>query len=161
VLTALTHLTDAWAALYSDSALLRTAIGFAHVAGLVAGGGSAVVADRSILRAARRRADPEAREQLVRLHAMHRGVILGLGVVIASGLLLFASDVDTYVHSWVFWTKMVAVGGLFLNGAVVMAAERGAAHGHPRGWDRLVRASTASLALWFLTTLLGAALPNV
>ena len=40
------HAVAWWAALYSGSAVLRTLVSFVHVAGLVSGGGAAVVADR-------------------------------------------------------------------------------------------------------------------
>lgn len=161
MLPALTHLTDAWAALYANSAPLRTGVGFAHIAGLVGGGGSAVVEDRGILRAARRGDETARRHQLHRLRGVHRGVIIGLAVVIASGVLLLASDLETYVHSWVFWAKMIAVVVLLANGGLMIWAGRHADAGHPRGWTWLTRASVASLTLWFVTTLLGAALPNV
>jgi hypothetical protein len=160
VAPALTHLADAWAALYSNSASLRTGIGFAHIAGLLAGGGSAIVEDRGILRA--RRGDEGARlQQLHRLRGVHRGVIAGLLVVIVSGGLLLAADLDTYLHSSVFWLKMAAVAVLLINGRLMMWAERRADRRHADGWTWLTRAATASLTLWFIITLLGAALPNV
>jgi hypothetical protein len=161
VLPALTHLTNAWAALYANSAPLRTGVGFAHIAGLVGGGGSAIVEDRGILRAARRGDEIARLHQLHRLRGVHRGVIIGLVVVIASGVLLLASDLETYLHSWVFWVKMVAVAVLLANGGLMIWAGHRADGGHPRGWAWLARASIASLTLWSITTLLGAALPNV
>jgi hypothetical protein len=41
----LTDLIESWNALYANHAALRTAIEFAHIGGLVAGGGCAIAAD--------------------------------------------------------------------------------------------------------------------
>ena len=42
-----------WTAVYSNHAVLRTAVTFAHVGGLVGGGGCAIAADRATLMLAR------------------------------------------------------------------------------------------------------------
>ncbi len=156
----LTDAANAWAALYSDSAGLRTGLGFAHVAGLVVSGGSAIAADRAVMRAKPLEAI-ERLERVAALHSTHRLVVVGLVIVIASGLLLFAADVETYVASWVFWLKMGCVALLLANGALVMAGGRAVQRQRAYGWALLRGATLASLSLWFLTTLLGAALPNV
>jgi len=154
------HWITDWTTLYSNSAMLRTGVGFAHVAGLLAAGGSAIAADRATLVAWRR--DAESRQAHARvLHGTHRMVVIGLIVVSASGALLLAADLDTYLHSWVFWTKMGLVALLLVNGTVLVHAGRRAQTGHQRAWTRLGYGSITSLVLWFATTLLGAALPNV
>ena len=107
-----------WEHLYSHSAVLRTFIGFAHIAGLVIGGGMAIVADRSTLRAYRRGDDRGV--ELATIRSAHRVVIGGLIVVVASGALLLAADLDTYLHSRIFWTKMALVL-LLVNGIAVRA----------------------------------------
>jgi uncharacterized membrane protein len=151
---------ETWNSVYANHAALRTGLGFLHVAGLIVGGGSAVVADRGTLAAAR--LDPAIRAaQLHRLTNTHRAVLAGLAAVVASGVLLFAADLDTYLYSTVFWGKMALLALLFANGAVLVAAGRRAERGEALGWQRLARASAASLVLWFLVTLAGAALPNV
>jgi uncharacterized membrane protein len=142
--------------------MLRTTVNFAHIAGLVGGGGAAIVEDRAMLAALRHDEDEEVRRQ--RVHAQrrtHRVVLTGLVFVIASGLLLFAADLDTYLYSRVFWLKMALVVLLIVNGLMLTSAEHAAERGEPRAWARLKRAAVLSLALWFLTTLAGAALPNV
>lgn len=156
----LTHLLQSWSSLYSDSASIRTSLGFLHIAGLLAGGGSAVAADRATLVAWRK--DAVSRQTHVRvLHGTHRAVVIGLAVVMMSGLLLFAADLDTYLVSRVFWIKMGLVVLLLVNGTLLVDAGRRAQHGRQSAWTTLRFGSIASLALWFLTTLLGAALPNV
>ena len=155
-----TDLADAWASLYANSAPLRTGVGFAHIAGLVAGGGCAIAADRGTL-AALRRDDSERLRQLDALANVHRVVIAGLTVVIVSGLLLLLADLDTYLHQSMFWWKMACVTVLMMNGAWMLRASNQARQGRAGGWSALRRASIVSLMLWFGTTLLGAALPNV
>jgi uncharacterized membrane protein len=156
----LAHLTAAWASVYSNSAVLRTSLGFLHVGGVLAGGGSAIAADRATLVAWRRDADSRLAHVRV-LHGTHRLVLIGLVAVFASGLLLLGADTDTYLHSRVFWVKMAVVGLLLINGAMIVRAGRRAQHGAQDAWVWLRFGSIASLALWFLTTLLGTALPNV
>ena len=56
---------------------------------------------------------------------------------------------------------MVLVAALLVTGTVLVRTERQAVSGHPAGLRRLQQASVISLSLWFLTTLLGTALPNV
>jgi len=156
----LSHWINAWAALYADSAVLRTGVGFAHVAGLLTGGGSAIVADRATLAAWR--GDAAGRLAQARAcHAAHRIVIVGLIVVTVSGVLLFGADVDTYLHSRVFWIKMALVGLLLANGGLLVQAGRRALAGDDSAWSRLRYGALASLTIWLATTLLGAALPNV
>lgn len=155
-----THAIAAWSSLYSNSAVLRTGVGFAHVAGLLAGGGSAIVADRATLAAWRRDADSRV-AQARALHGTHRIVIAGLLIVSLSGVLLLGADLDTYLHSVVFWIKMAFVALLIANGGVLVRAGRRAQAGDAGAWPALRYGAIASLSLWFVITLLGAALPNV
>jgi uncharacterized membrane protein len=154
------HWINAWTALYSNSAPLRTSVGFAHVAGLLAGGGSAIAADRATLAAWRRDAAGRL-EQARAFHGTHRIVIIGLVVVTVSGLLLLGADLDTYLHSLVFWIKMGLVVLLLVNGSVLVRAGRRAQAGQDAAWATLRFGAVSSLTLWFVITLLGAALPNV
>lgn len=56
--------------------------------------------------------------------------------------------------------KMASIAAPLVNGAAVTRAER---HVLVRqgDWSRLRRVSVVSAVLWLLTTLLGAALPNI
>ncbi len=160
MLSTLAHAAAAWTAWYSDSPVLRTTVNFAHIAGLVGGGGAAIVEDRAML-VALRQSDDVRRRRVDAQRLTHRVVLTGLAVAVASGVLLFAADWDTYLYSKVFWTKMALVVLLVANGVMLTRAERAAAGHHPDAWSRLRRASIFSLILWSLTTLAGAALPNV
>ena len=160
MLDALTPMAQSWNAIYSNHPVLRTGIGFAHIAALVGAGGCAIMTDRTIL--AISRLDPSARlARLGALHSTHRFILTGLAVIFMSGLLLLAADLDTYLHSVVFWVKIALVALLCANGAVIVRVGRRVSAGDVGAWSTLRYASIASLSLWFLTTLLGAGLPNV
>lgn len=148
-----------WASFYSNHAALRTLIGFLHIGGLLIGGGLAISADRMTLRAARRGA-AERLAQLGELRDTHRTVLFSLAAVMISGFLLFAADSDNFLHSILFWVKMGMVAALMVNGFLLTRAERQAEIDVVRGWKWLTITSTISVALWMLTTLAGAALPN-
>ena len=150
---------SSWASIYANSASVRTALGFAHVGGLVASAGPALMMDRAILRAVR--AGSSARgAHLAELEATHPLVLSGLLVVLVSGLLLMAADIETFLQSVTFWIKMGLVTLLILNGWRLrrLGRETGSVHAALRP---LGRAAIASIVLWTLTTLAGAALPNV
>ena len=149
----------AWESLYANSAALRTLVGFVHVGGLIVGGGCAIAADRATLAAYRRRGS-DRRSELDGIRSAHRVVIGGLIAVMASGVLLLGADLDTYLHSWVFWVKMGLVALLLVNGAALRRLAGRDADDDAR-WRLLAYTSGVSLSLWLLTTLAGAALPNV
>ncbi|MDB4905313.1 MAG: hypothetical protein JWO05_97 [Gemmatimonadetes bacterium] len=140
-----------WSELYSHSKVVSVAVTFAHLGALLVGGGIAVAADRSTLRVAAGDADAE-RRHLLDLAGTHRVVIGALVVTVLSGVLLFASDVETFAVSLVYWSKMALVLALLGNGLLMQRAERGAR------WGALRRSAVISLALWLLITLLGVVL---
>ena len=150
---------ESWASIYAASPVLRTVVGFAHVAGLVGGGGCAIAADRAALVAWR--SGVAERESYLRwLPRTHRAVLAGLAAVVVSGVLLAFADLDAYWVSRAFWIKMALVVALLVNGAVLASAGRRVAGGDAARWRALRVTSALSLFLWFLTTLLGSALPN-
>lgn len=149
-----------WASLYANHAALRTAVLFAHIGGLLAAGGAAIAADRATL-IALRRGDTAVRRAQVEALALTHGIVLGgLTLMVASGLLMFAADVDTFLYSRVFWIKMSLVVVLLVNGAILTSTERLIRQGVDDVWGRLRFTSAASLWLWFLIALAGVALTN-
>jgi uncharacterized protein DUF6644 len=153
------HAIESWASIYANSSTTRTILGFAHVAGLIVGGGSAIAADRGVLRAVRQ-APSELTAHLTTIRNAHSVVLGSLVAVMASGLMLAAADTETFLHAPLFWIKMALVGLLLVNGACMRIAERAATAARPQ-WRPLAITAGASLTLWLLTTLAGAALPNV
>jgi hypothetical protein len=155
-----TSFLENWNSFYSNHAVVRTFISFFHIGGLVLGGGCAIAADRMTLRTAKRSV-VERSYQLDALRSTHRIVLVSLAAVALSGLLLFAADSETFLHSRFFWVKMGLVGALMVNGYLLTRAERQAETDAVRGWKWLTVTSTISVLLWMLTTLAGAALPNI
>ena len=153
-------LAETWSAIYSTSPAIKSALAFTHIGALVGGGGAAIAADRTTLRAMKRGRAALDRE-LEHLHHVHVVVIVGLALVIVSGVLLMFADLDAYLAAPVFWIKMGLIVLLTANGMLVMRGSRRTHAGDPSGPRVLRLAAIASLLLWFGTTLCGAILPNV
>ena len=156
----MTDVLQTWASVYANHAALRTLIAFVHVGALITGAGLAVAADRAVL-GAMPDDDLARRSRLEALKGTHRLVVGSLALITASGLLLFASDVETFLYSRFFWIKMGLVVLLMANGLTLWRAERRALAGDHAAWGTLRLTALASITLWFLTTLGGVALPNV
>ena len=156
----LADLVSQWASLYSAHAVLRTLVVFAHVGALLAAGGCAIAADRGTLLASRAQA-AERRAQVEAIAGTHRIVLAGLSVIVVSGLLMLAADLNTFLESRVFWIKMGLIVLLLINGAVLTSAERRARLGNETAWGRLRLTAVSSLALWFLIAFAGVGLTNV
>jgi len=145
---------ESWADFYGHHQLVSVAVRYLHLAGLIMGGGTALAADRQILRAAR--SGPSARSGIVAaLDASHRVVVPALAVVVTTGFLMTASDTETFFASRLYWSKMGLVGLLLLNGLGLLAAERAIAGERPRGWLWLGLTSAASLVLWLTILFFG------
>ena len=151
-----------WADFYGHTKLVQAGVEFLHVAGLLVGGGFALASDRLALRALR--ADDAQKAFVLReFSTIHTPVVLALAVSVASGLLMLASDVGTFLVSPVFWTKMVLVAALLANGYMVKRTDE-ALNADPssgnRAWARFKFGAIASIALWLSTTLAGVILLN-
>ena len=158
--SALVTLVEPWASFYSDSPLAQTLVTYAHIGGLVVGGGAAIAADRVTLRMA---SDVDRRRHLLEIGRAHRLVLTSLAIVAVSGLLMFTSDLETYWASPVFWIKMALVIGLLVNGARMQRIERKATLESvvsSAQWGAMRGTAMASLILWLAITLAGVALIN-
>ncbi len=151
-----------WHDWYSHSKATSAAVTWFHLSALVVGGGLAIASDRTVLRV--RTADlAERRRMLGEFSTVHRPVLAALGVAVISGLALLLSDVETYLVSAVYWTKMTLVLLLFANGFGIVRTERrltaDPSPGNPL-WARLRFGAVASITLWLSTTLAGVILDN-
>jgi hypothetical protein len=159
----LVQAAEPWASLYSNHPVIQSAVVFAHLTGLMVGGGAAVAADRAALRV--RKASVDIRQaHLLQLRQVHRTVLVALAVVVVSGILLFAADLETFIASPLYWIKTGLVFLLGLNGWILMRTGRILETGQTswqRGWSRLTATSIISLCLWVLTVLAGALLVNL
>ena len=148
-----------WAKIFSHSKVVSSGTLFLHLAPLVAGGGVAFAADLATLRAARSNAAERTRQVAV-LAATHRVVLLGLTLSFISGVLLFLSDVETFLGSIFLWIKLGFVAALLINGFVLSRVEKSLA-GNPDDtalWGRLRTVAMVSAFLWIATTLAGVVL---
>jgi hypothetical protein len=159
ILHALAQVLGPWQSTYSNSKTVSGAVTFLHLAGLLFGGGFAVAADRATLRAVR--AAPARRLQVLGdLDAVHRAVLIGLGVLLMSGVLQLTADIETYATSPIYWTKMALVGLLLANGYVLKRTEttlRARGDGGLRDplWSRLRVTAITSVVLWTAIVLAG------
>ncbi len=160
------HLLAPWKHLYSDSTVVSTTVTGAHIVALVTGGGIAIAADRTTLRALNRQG-PTRQWLLEELHAVHRPVLIGLTLLFLTGVLLVAADFETFVVSVVFWVKIGLLTALLANGVVLYSAEtrlREAAVANveapPALYRKLRRSARLSIALWLLITVGGAMLTS-
>lgn len=148
-----------WAKVYSHSKVLSAGTLFVHLAPLIAGGGVAFSADIATLRAFRRDATERTR-QVAALAATHRLVLIGLTLSFISGILLFLSDVDTFLASIFLWIKLAFVAALLVNGFVLTRVEAALARtpNDDVQWNRLRVVAMVSAFLWIATTLAGVVL---
>ena len=163
VTSGLARLVEPWAHLYADSKTLATIVTFAHVASLLMAGGLAVATDRATLRALRLAAVERGRH-LDELAGIHRLVVGGLVLSVITGALLFATDVETFAGSWIFWLKMALIGVLLANGYAMTRSEeslRADGGDDAPAWGRLRQSALISVGLWYAITLAGVALVNV
>ena len=154
-------LIDSWASFYQDSTPAQVAVQFLHIGGLMVAGGMALASDRAMLRipSGDRSALIAMREAQERVHVW---VLTALAVVAVSGVAFFLADRKTYWDSVPFWLKLSGVALLVVNGAWMLRLERacGKEPHDDSSWRRLRVSARASVALWFLTTLLGTVLSN-
>ena len=146
-----------WNELYANSKPISEGVLFVHLGSLLVGGGFAVASDRMALRARSGSVD-ERRRLLDEFAGIHRPVIIALCFMAASGLAMLLADVETFLPSPVYWTKMTLVALLLANGYLVTRTERALtvnpSDSNPL-WGRLTAVSIASLTLWLSTTLMG------
>ena len=150
-----------WADLYADSVTVKALVVFLHMGGLLAAGGFALAADRATLRLGRL-TEGERLHFVRELGETHRPVLMGLAIVIVTGVAMLLADLETLLPSPVFWVKMGMFALLMLNGLTLRSAERrlnGGAHTQ-RGWRSLHRAALRSAGLWFTVLFLGTLLAS-
>ena len=156
ILQTLSNLAQPWADFYGDSTPAATLVEFVHFAALLVAGGFALSFDRSALRIAAGHVNGRA-SFAGELAAVHRPVMVGLALVVASGLALMAADLEIMLRSPVFWAKMGVFALLLVNGLSIRRAGRriGVDPRNALSWRALQRGSRRSIALWTLVLFLG------
>ena len=155
----LVNAAEPWAKIYSHSKAVSAGVTFLHIAPLIFGAGAAFFTDRATLRASRMGREEQQR-QLTELGRIHGLVIFGLGLSFVSGVMMFLSDVETFLPSIFYWVKLALVALLVINGYVMTRTEKALAtrQDDPRLWDRLRLVAILSGFLWLATTLAGVVL---
>ena len=155
------HWLSPWNHLFAHSKWVAGTVTGSHIISLMFGGGFAIAADRTTLRVDR--ADSEARDEQIReIRAVHAPVLASLVVLLVSGVLLGASDVETFLPSIWFWIKIALVALLMINGSVLTLTERRLGRGlTDADWTRLRTCARASIALWTATAVVGIVLSNI
>ncbi len=145
MIATLSHALASWNSYYGNHQALSVTIRYVHLAALLVGGGTALAIDREIFRL--RRSPPQMRDATIaRLNRAHALVIASIAFIVASGFLMAGADVETYLVSPTFWTKMALVVMLLINGAVIARAGRTSATVS----RRLMMASVVSAILWLV-----------
>ena len=155
----LTNLAAPWAKIYSHSKVVSAGVTFLHIAPLIFGAGAAFFFDRVTLHVTALGAD-ERNRHLKDLSRIHRVVILGLALSVISGVLMFLSDVETFLPSIFYWIKLALVALLLINGFIMTQTEKSLAAKPDDAvlWGRMRLIAIFSAVLWMATTLAGVVL---
>ena len=164
IVQSLAHVFAPWQSLYSSSTVLSTAVTTLHIVALLVGGGLAIAADRTTLRALRHEG-PDWPYHLQELHAVHRPVLAMITLLFVTGVMMATADIETFLSSPAFWVKIGLVVLLLGNGIFVYNTEGRLASTTHKGEDlsdnlckRLTLSSRFSGVLWILTTIAGCVL---
>lgn len=154
-----------WKRLYSHSTTISTIVLTTHLGAMFIGGGLALAADRMTLRVAAQRPEERAR-QLAEVADVHRPVLIGIALLVISGVALALADLENFLTSPVFWIKLILVALLLINGAFLQRSES-ALRRHtdssaavPPDWSRLRTFTVLSIVLWLSTFVVGSLLTN-
>lgn len=160
ILETLVTAFEPWSTLYSGSTVLSVTLTFAHLGAMMVGGGLAIAADRTVLRAGTG-IDAATRQSVaVAVSDVHRPVVMALIVSGVSGTLQLAADIESLAVNEVMWVKLGLLALLIVNGLLMLRDER-VLHRNTEDTKALgalrIRAVT-SLVLWLAITLAGVGL---
>lgn len=160
MLETLVALAEPWATLYGESTALSVGLTFAHLGAMMVGGGLAIAADRSVLRAGRP-ATHDARVGVAdAVGDVHRIVTVALGISAISGGLQLAADLEALAVSKVMWVKIGLLVLLAANGLVMLRNEQAVRReaGGAKAFGALRVRAITSVVLWLAITLTGVGL---
>ena len=151
---------EPWKDLYSGSTALSVSITFAHLGSMMVGGGLAIAADRTVLKAGKL-TEPAAILSLAdAIGDVHRPVVIALAVSAISGTLQLAADFETFATSKVMWVKLGLLLFLAVNGFMMLRNEHGMRRetGSAKAFGALRVRAVTSVVLWLAITLAGVGL---
>ncbi|MEP6764972.1 MAG: hypothetical protein ABJB66_11700 [Gemmatimonadaceae bacterium] len=170
VVAAVAQAAEPWRTLYGGNNLVSTSVLSVHLCALLASGGLAIAADRTLIQSKKVNDDTRA-SRLSQLGETHRPVVIALSISFLSGVLLLLADVEAFAVMRPFWIKMTLILLLVVNASFMLRQERRlrtvAFAGNappPRTtlamWSRLRFHAWASLLLWFAIVLAGTAMTS-
>ncbi len=160
VLETLVTLLEPWNTMYGDSTALSVTLTFAHLGSMMVGGGLALAADRTVLKAGTP-ATAEARLALAdAVGDVHRPVVIALAVSAISGSLQLAADLEALAVNKVMWVKFGLLLILAINGALMLRDEKAVRReaGGAKAFGALRVRAITSVVLWLAITLAGVGL---
>lgn len=160
MLETLVAVFEPWSTLYSDSTVLPVGLTFAHLGAMMVGGGLAISADRTVLRAGSP-ASAEARLAIAdAVGDVHRPVLTALSVSAISGGLQLVADLEALAVNKVMWIKIGLLVLLAANGLMMLRTEQGVRResGGGKAFGALRVRAITSVVLWLAITLAGVGL---
>jgi hypothetical protein len=151
---------EPWKELYSGSTALSVTLTFAHLGAMMIGGGLAIAADRTVLRAGRLSDPPLILKMANAVGDVHRPVVIALVVSALSGVLQLAADLETFAGSRVMVVKLALLLCLAVNGFLMLRDERNVRrdNGCALAFRALQLRAVTSVVLWLAITLAGVGL---
>jgi uncharacterized membrane protein len=163
ILQQLVTVLEPWKTFWADHEAVSTAVTATHIAAIVVGGGLAIAADRMTLRM-RNRDNAQRLAHAREIKDVHRPVIAALSLVVISGLLMAASDIEEFFENPVFWIKMGLIVVLLINGLMLQKSENAILENDGAMtdtlWGRLSMFSRVSMTLWVVITVAGVVLAS-
>ncbi|MDB4917758.1 MAG: hypothetical protein JWM95_5402 [Gemmatimonadetes bacterium] len=159
IVETLAKLAEPWAKVFAHSKAVSAGVTYLHLVPLITAGGIAYATDRATLRVMKSGIDQRS-AHLRQLADIHRVVLIGLVISFVSGILLFLSDVGTFLGSVYIWIKLGLVFLLLANGFTMTRTEK-ALNGSGKDaalWDRMRMLAVLSMLLWLATALAGVVL---
>ena len=151
---------EPWATMYGDSTALAVGLTFAHLGSMMVGGGLAIAADRTVLKAGSV-TEPSQRLALAdALADVHRPVVVALVLSAISGSLQLAADFEAFIGNKVMWVKLGLLVLLAINGLLMLRDERTVRRtaGTGKQFGMLRVRAVSSVVLWLAITLAGVGL---
>jgi uncharacterized membrane protein len=167
ILTQLASALEPWQTYWHDHDAVSTGITAAHVAAIVVAGGLAIAADRMSLRVLKR-SSAERSAHASELRDVHRPVLMALALIVITGLLMAAADIEEFFEKPIFWIKMGLIVVLLINGAMMQKSEGRVLAGtasppatsNEAEWARIGRFARVSMTLWVVITIVGVVLAS-
>ncbi len=157
VLESLVTMLEPWSTMYGDSTALSVGLTYAHLGAMMVGGGLAIAADRTVLKAGMV-TDVGARRTLAAsVGDVHRPVVVALVISLVSGGLQLAADLEALAGNQVMWIKIGLLAALAVNGLLMLRDERGLrASPEATKWLSALRLrAMVSVVLWLAIVLAG------